>query len=191
PAGVEDLLHDVVGRLDLGDLREIGPDRRGADLARLVARDAAALALEHLLARLGVAGDLHLGRRPTPSGRGAGRLRDVVELHVHGAPERFEKRRQRPQLGAIEADRRLVDRRHDRRVAGHDEGARLDQRLDEVRLGRHAWLPGRRARADAREVGRARAGLADPVADLAGVLGLEDLLARLDGLGWRDVAALG
>src|SRR5438309_4816343 len=84
---IEDLLHDVVGRLDLGDLREVGADRRGADLARLVAGDARALALEHLLARLGVAGDLHLGRRPTPSGRGAGRLRDVVELHVHGASE--------------------------------------------------------------------------------------------------------
>src|SRR5256885_8718217 len=39
--GIEDLLHDVVGGLDLRDLREIRTDRRGADLARLVARDAA------------------------------------------------------------------------------------------------------------------------------------------------------
>src|SRR5262245_1313617 len=59
---IEDLLHDVVGRLDLGDLREVGADRRGADLARLVAGDAAALALEDRLARLRVAGNLHLGR---------------------------------------------------------------------------------------------------------------------------------
>src|ERR687887_2550777 len=48
--GVEDLLHDVVGRLDLGDLREVGADGRGADLAGLVAGDARALALEDLLA---------------------------------------------------------------------------------------------------------------------------------------------
>src|SRR5215831_12270023 len=41
---VQDLLHDVVGRLDLRDLREVGADRRGADLARLVAGDAAPLA---------------------------------------------------------------------------------------------------------------------------------------------------
>src|SRR5262249_4279822 len=40
---VEDLLHDVVGRLDLSDLRQVGPDRRGADLAGLVAGDARAL----------------------------------------------------------------------------------------------------------------------------------------------------
>src|SRR3989442_1682352 len=41
---VEDLLHDVVRRLDPGDLREIGADGGGADLARLVAGDAGALA---------------------------------------------------------------------------------------------------------------------------------------------------
>src|SRR5262249_56710844 len=29
---IQDLLHDVVGRLDLRDLRKIGTDRRGADL---------------------------------------------------------------------------------------------------------------------------------------------------------------
>src|SRR5262249_57454883 len=44
---IQDLLHDVVRRLDLRDLREIGTDRRGADLARLVAGDAAPLAREH------------------------------------------------------------------------------------------------------------------------------------------------
>src|SRR5215510_7409180 len=55
---IQDLLHDVIGRLDLRDLREIGTDRRGADLARLVAGDAAALAREHGLARLGITGDL-------------------------------------------------------------------------------------------------------------------------------------
>src|SRR5262245_66621975 len=48
---VEDLLHDVVRRLDLGDLRKIRTDRRGADLARFVARDAAALTLKHGLTR--------------------------------------------------------------------------------------------------------------------------------------------
>src|SRR5690242_19169300 len=43
--GVEDLLHDVVGRLDLGDLGEVGADGGGADLASLVAGDARAFAL--------------------------------------------------------------------------------------------------------------------------------------------------
>src|SRR5258705_7858336 len=61
--GIEDLLHDVVGRLDLRDLRQVGADRRGADLARLVTRDARALALEHQLTGLGIAGNLQLGRR--------------------------------------------------------------------------------------------------------------------------------
>src|SRR6266446_10034025 len=32
--GVQDLAHDVLGRLDPRDLRQIGPDLRGADLAR-------------------------------------------------------------------------------------------------------------------------------------------------------------
>src|SRR5215467_14276378 len=54
---IEDLLHDVVGRLDLRDLRQIGANWRGADLPRLVARDAAALAREDRLARLRVAGN--------------------------------------------------------------------------------------------------------------------------------------
>src|SRR5712691_9201512 len=46
---VEDLAHEVLGRLDLRDLREVGTDGRGADLARLVARDAGTLAGEDRL----------------------------------------------------------------------------------------------------------------------------------------------
>src|SRR5256712_11583253 len=38
--GVQDLSHDVLGRLDPGDLRQIGSDLRGANLARLVTGDA-------------------------------------------------------------------------------------------------------------------------------------------------------
>src|SRR5712664_1503044 len=53
--GIQDLLHDVVGRLDLRDLREVGTDRRGADLAGLVAGDAAGLGAEDHLAGLRVA----------------------------------------------------------------------------------------------------------------------------------------
>src|SRR5215510_160318 len=86
---IQDLLHDVVGRLDLRDLREIGTDRRGADLTGLVAGDAAALAGEHGLARLGIAGDLDLGRR-APGGRRARGLRNVVELDVGRAALRLE-----------------------------------------------------------------------------------------------------
>src|SRR5207249_9545999 len=56
--GIQDLLHDVVGSLDLRDLREVGTDRRGADLARLVAGDAAALGREDDFSRLRVARDL-------------------------------------------------------------------------------------------------------------------------------------
>src|SRR5687768_12674204 len=44
---VEDLSHDVVGRLDLGDLREIGPDRGARDVAGLVAGQTGALAHEN------------------------------------------------------------------------------------------------------------------------------------------------
>src|SRR6266480_4280043 len=39
---VQDLAHDVLGRLDPGDLREVGPDRRCAHLARLVTGNASA-----------------------------------------------------------------------------------------------------------------------------------------------------
>src|SRR5712692_1381975 len=60
---VEDLAHDVLRRLDPRDLREVGPDGRGPDLARLVTGDAGALAREDRLARLGVAGQLELRRR--------------------------------------------------------------------------------------------------------------------------------
>src|SRR5437867_12427854 len=48
--GIQDLLHDVVGRLDLRDLREVRPDRRGADLAGLVTGDAGGLGAEDNLA---------------------------------------------------------------------------------------------------------------------------------------------
>src|SRR4030095_8436482 len=74
---IEDLLHDVVGRLDLGELREIGADWRGADLPRLVAGDAAALAREDRLARLRVARNLDLGRAAARR-RGARGAGDVV-----------------------------------------------------------------------------------------------------------------
>src|SRR5712691_303261 len=63
PFRVEDLLHDVVRGLDLGDLGKIGADRRGADLARLVAGDTTALAREDGFPRLGIARQLQLRRR--------------------------------------------------------------------------------------------------------------------------------
>src|SRR4029453_11728544 len=93
---VEDLLHDIVGRLDLGDLREIRPDRRSADLARLVTGDAAALAREDRLARLRVARNLHLGRAAAPP-RGARPLGNVVELDVRRAAEGLRERGGGPQ----------------------------------------------------------------------------------------------
>src|SRR5437773_6587221 len=81
--GVEDLAHDVLGRLDLGDLRQVGTDLRGADLARLVTGDARALAGEHRFARLRVAGQLELRRR-APGRRGAGRSEEhTSELQSH------------------------------------------------------------------------------------------------------------
>src|SRR5438552_18155962 len=75
---IEDLPHQVVRRLDLRDLREIGTDRRRADLSGLVAGDAAALAGEDRLARLRVAGPLQLGRLPATRRARAHGLRDVV-----------------------------------------------------------------------------------------------------------------
>src|SRR2546429_5187889 len=105
---VEDLAHDVLGRLDLGDLRQVGTDLRRADLARLVTGDARALAGEHRFARLRVAGQLELRRR-APGGRRAGGLGDVVERHVHGPAEGLEERGDRPELRTVEPDRRPVD----------------------------------------------------------------------------------
>src|SRR5437588_9316740 len=88
--GIEDLLHDVVGGLDLRDLREIRTDRRGADLARLVARDAAALGAEDHLAGLRVARELDLSRR-APAGGSASGLRDVVERDVDVAAQGLQE----------------------------------------------------------------------------------------------------
>src|SRR5437870_9375860 len=48
--GIDDLPLDVVGRLDLGDLREVGPERRGVVLAGFVAGVEGALAMEDMLA---------------------------------------------------------------------------------------------------------------------------------------------
>src|SRR6267378_6177001 len=112
---VENLAHDVLGGLDLGDMRQVGADLRGADLARLVTGDTGALAGEYRLARLRVAGQLEL--RHAPVGRGAGGLGNVVELRVHGPAERLQECGDRPELGAVEPDRRLVDARHDIRVS--------------------------------------------------------------------------
>src|SRR5262249_52495245 len=161
-----------------------------ADLPRLVARDAAALARENRLARLRVAGNLHLGRAASARRGGARGLGNVIELHVGRAAERLEERGERPELGAVQPDRWLVDVRHDVRVALDQVGAGIQQRLDDVLLGAHARLGLRRSGADAREIRRARALLADPMTDLAGTLRLEDLLAGLHELGGRDVAAL-
>src|SRR5262249_14488511 len=92
---IEDLLHDVVGRLDLRDLRKIGTDWRGANLAGLVTGDAAALSCEDSFARFWIARDLDLGRRAAGGGRARG-LRDVVELHVGRAALRLEERHEGP-----------------------------------------------------------------------------------------------
>src|SRR5512145_1836831 len=59
--GIEDLLHDVVGGLDLGDLRQVGADRRARDVAGLVTGQAAALGHEYGLAHLGIAGQRNRG----------------------------------------------------------------------------------------------------------------------------------
>src|SRR5437773_2575981 len=87
--GVQDLAHDVLGRLDPCDLRQIRPDLRGADLARLVTGDTRPLAGEHRFARFRVAGQLELGRRPAAR-RGPGGLGSVIERDVHAPPERLE-----------------------------------------------------------------------------------------------------
>src|SRR5207249_8252322 len=179
-----------VRRLDLRDLREIGTDRRRADLSGLVAGDAAALAGEDRLARLRVAGQLQLGRRPAARRARAHGLRDVVQLHVDGAAERLEERRERPDLGAVQRDRRFVDLRHDVRVALDEMSARLEQRLDDVRLGALPRLDLAGATADTGQIGRASPLLADPVTDLARALRLEGLFAGLHELSRGDVAAL-
>src|SRR5437879_12956968 len=57
---VQDLAHDVLERLHLRDLRQFGPDLRGADLASLVTGDARAVAGEHRFARFRYAGQLGL-----------------------------------------------------------------------------------------------------------------------------------
>src|SRR5262249_38430990 len=90
---IQDLLHDVVGCLDLRDLRQVRADLRGAALAGLVAGDAAALAREDGFASLRIARNLDLGRRAA-GGRRAHGTRDVVELHVGRPAERLEKRRE-------------------------------------------------------------------------------------------------
>src|SRR5216117_3980044 len=186
---VQDLAHDVLGCLDLGDLREVGPDGRGTDLPRLVTGDAGPLSSEHRFARPRVARQLELGRRPSGR-RGAGRLWNVVERHVDGAPERLEEGHNRPQLGPVEPDGRLVDARHDVRVPLDEVGAGIEERFDQVLLGGDAWLALGGAGADPGQVRGARALLADLVADLARAFRVEDLLPRLHQLHRRDVAAL-
>src|SRR2546429_1193328 len=185
---IQDLLHDVVGRLDLRNLREIGTNGRGADLARLVAGDAGALGAEDDFSRLRVARNLDLSRRAT-GGRARG-LRDVVERDVDVAALGLEERGEGPDLGAVERDRRLVDLRHDVRVALDEVRTRLQQRFDDVLLRAHSRLRLAGAGADAGQVGRAGPLLADAVTDLARALGMEDLLAGLHELGRRHVAAL-
>src|SRR5437773_8688953 len=59
---VQDLAHDVLGCLDLGDLREVGPDGRGTDLPRLLTVDAAILSSRLRFARPRVARQLELRR---------------------------------------------------------------------------------------------------------------------------------
>src|SRR5207302_529944 len=70
---VQNLGHDVLGRLDLRDLGEVRPDLPGGDLVDGVAGEADRLAREQGLARLRVAGERELGRRgaPTPARSGA------------------------------------------------------------------------------------------------------------------------
>src|SRR6185436_5091541 len=55
---VEDLAHDVLRRLTARDVREVRPDRAGADRTGLVARNARALPREDGLTRLRIAGKL-------------------------------------------------------------------------------------------------------------------------------------
>src|SRR5262249_50745907 len=153
------------------DLREVGTDRRSSDLAGLVARDTAGLRGEDDLARLRVARQLHFSRRAAGRRRAHG-LGNVVELDVGRAAPRLQERREGPDLGAVERDRRLVDVGHDVRVALDDVGVWLQQRLDDVGLGAHPRLRLPGASADAVQVGRARSLLADAVADLARALGV-------------------
>ena len=91
----------------------------------------ARLAREDRLARLRIAGELDR-RRATP-GLGGGDLRHVVELDVDGPPETLEERGDRPQLAAVQADRRLRHVGHDVGEALDHVGARVEQRLDQVR----------------------------------------------------------
>src|SRR3972149_3240051 len=124
--GVEDLAHDVLRRLDPCELGQVRPHRRGPDGAGFVAGDAAALAREPRLPRLGIARQLELRHLGAATRRlGPRRLRDVVALHVHAAALRLEAGRQRPDLGAVEPDGRPVHLRHDVGVPLHEEGARI------------------------------------------------------------------
>src|SRR5947208_9439823 len=152
--------------------------------------DAAGCPGEDRLARLRVARQLRLGGRAPARRGGAHGRRNVVQRDVHPPAARLEDRHEGPNLRAVEADRRLVHLGHDVRVALDDIGTGLEERLEDVLLGAHAGLGLARARADPGQVRRAGALLADPVADLAAALGVEDLLAGLHELRRRDVAAL-
>src|SRR3989442_11956174 len=148
--------------------------------------DAAGFAGEDRLARLRVARQLPPGGG-APAGRGGAHgRRNVVQRDVHRPAERLEERGECPNLRAVEAYRRLVHLGHDVRVALDDIGTGLEERLEDVLLGAHAGLGLARACADPGQVGRAGALLADPVADLAAALGVEDLLARLHELPRRE-----
>src|SRR5262249_30953113 len=159
--------------------RELGAEGRRADLAGLVARDAPTLALEHAFAGLGIAGDLHLGRRTAPAATRADARRNVVERDIHRAAERLEERRERPDLRAVESDRRLVHAGQDGGIPLEEERGGRQQGFDDVRFAAHPGLRLAGARADARKVRRACPLLADPVTDLARALRVEDLLTRL------------
>src|SRR5207245_1683196 len=111
------------------------------------------------------------------------RWHDAFRVARHGA-------HRRPELGSVEPDRRLVDARHDVRIPLDEVGAGIEERFDQILLGALAGLALGGAGADPGEIGGARALLADLVADLAGPLRVEDLLARLDQLRRRDVATL-
>src|SRR5712692_11698068 len=72
---IQDLGHDVIGRLDPGDLCQLRADLGGADLPRRVTRDAATLAREDFFTGLRVAGQLDLRACAARRGRCARRLR--------------------------------------------------------------------------------------------------------------------
>src|SRR3989449_83863 len=118
------------------------------------------------------------------------RWHDAFRVARDAAPERLEQGHHRPELGSVEPDRRLVDARHDVRIPLDEVGAGIEERFDQILLGALAGLALGGAGADPGEIGGARALLADLVADLAGPLRVEDLLARLDQLRRRDVATL-